>query len=372
MRGDVWKRTTKGIGLLEIIRKVALCLSSCVVLAGCADGKSADAKVAAALPDEGAFPGFPGATGWINSQPLSAESLKGKVVLVDFWTFSCINCLRAMPYVKAWYEKYKDLGLVVVGVHTPEFDFEKVPANVEQRTRKYGISYPVVMDNDMGIWNAFHNQYWPAHYFVDSKGRIRYHHFGEGKYEESERVIQQLLEEAGAKNISAMGFVKVAAKGEQAKSLNPSSGYSPETYLGSLRSQRFSSPESLAVGVARGYSEPSALAPDRWALSGEWKITKQDAQLLKAPGAISYRFRGRDLHLVMGSLDSSKSVRFRITIDGKAPGDNAGMDTNADGAGSVNGYRLYQLVRLKKASGEHTFRIEFLDPGVRAYSFTFG
>jgi thiol-disulfide isomerase/thioredoxin len=329
-------------------------------------------KPAVTLGDEGPFPGFEGATDWINTQPLSKESLKGKVVLVDFWTYSCINCLRSLPYVKAWHDKYKDLGLVVVGVHTPEFDFERERVNVAQRMEKLGITYPVAMDNDMAVWNAFRNQYWPAHYFVDANGRIRYHHFGEGKYEESERVIQQFLEDAGAKNASSMGIVQVAAKGAQAATKNPVSRYSPETYLGTQRAKNFASPEKLVVGGPWKYTEPDSLAMDSWALTGTWKVTPKDVQLMVTPGAISYKFRGRDLHLVMGSLDKSKPVRFRITLDGKAPLEGAGADVTADGTGVVKDYRLYQLVRLKGGSGIRTFRIEFLEPGVRAYAFTFG
>lgn len=330
------------------------------------------------LGDEGPFPGFKGATGWINSEPLSSESLRGKVVLVDFWTYSCINCLRSLPYVKAWNEKYKDRGLVVVGVHTPEFDFEKERANIEKRTRKLGITYPVAMDNNYKIWNAFKNEYWPAHYLIDAKGRIRYHHFGEGKYEESERWIQQLLDEADQQakttNKSTQTIAaSVKAIGEQAAASKMAGRISPETYLGTQRAQRFSSSESLAAGVAKQYTTPKKLELNSWALSGVWNVAPQSARLIKTPGAISYTFRARDVHLVLGSRDSTRTIRFRVTVDGKAPGNSAGVDVKPDGTGIVKDHRLYQLVRLQDGLGKvHTFRIEFLDPGVQAYAFTFG
>lgn len=337
----------RGIILFNRIAAISAALILCA--AAC---KEKPVRQTQALADEGAFPGFAGATGWINSPPLDASSLKGKVVLVDFWTYSCINCLRSLPYVKAWYEKYKDKGLVVVGVHTPEFDFEKERANVEARIKKLGVNHPVAMDNDMAIWDAFHNQYWPAHYFVDKMGRIRYHHYGEGKYAESEHVIQQLL------GIDDTSVVQINPTGEQAASKSAASDYSPETYLGVLRSQRFSKARNLAV--------------DTWTFTGNWKTTGSHIQLVSTPGTISYNFRGRDLHLVMGTGDDGKPIRFRVTIDGKAPGESAGMDVTPDGTGTVDTYKLYQLIRLKQGTGPHVFKIEFLEPGIKAYSFTFG
>ena len=322
-----------------------------------------------ALPVEGTLPSLSGATGWINSKPLTPASLRGKVVLVDFWTYSCINCLRSLPYVEAWYDKYRDHGLVVIGVHSPEFAFEKDPANVQAAVRRLGVRYPVALDSDYAIWQGFHNEYWPAEYFIDAQGRIRHHSFGEGDYAEDEDVIRQLLAEAGNANLPG-GYVQPDAKGAEAASSNDDDR-SPETYVGYARAENFASGE-VAHDEAFDYHAPAQLAVNQWALAGRWTVQPQSAALDMAGGSITYRFRGRDLHLVLGPGKDGRPVRFRITLDGHAPGIDHGVDTDADGNGTVNTQRLYQLVRQAHGNGERTFTITFLDAGVRAYAFTFG
>ena len=313
--------------------------------------------------------GLTGATGWINSAPLTAKQLKGKVVLVDIWDYSCINCIRAIPYIRAWAEKYKSSGLVVIGVHTPEFDVEKELPNVQRAVKKFGITYPVALDNDQAIWNAFHNQYWPAHYFLDAKGKVRYQHFGEGEYEQSERWIQSLLKEANAKPM-ATATVSVQGQGaEAAPDMNDVR--SPETYIGYARADHFAS-GSLRHDMEQSYAEPKQLHLNEWGLAGTWTDHQQVAVLGAAGGKILFRFHARDLHLVLGPAGKGKSVRFRVTIDGQAPGQNHGADTDAQGNGVVTEHRLYQLIRQKGAIADYTFAIEFLDPGVQAFSFTFG
>ncbi len=314
-------------------------------------------------------PGLSGATAWINSPPLTLASLRGKVVLVDFWTYSCINCLRTLPYVKAWNEKYKDSGLVIIGVHTPEFPFEKDESNVRKAVKDLGVTYPVPMDNDYKIWRSFNNQYWPADYFIDATGKVRFHHFGEGDYEETEKQIRTLLEEANHARLP-QAATKVAASGMQAPS-DTDDVRSPETYVGIARAENFSSPEGLGRG-SQLYETPAALKLNQWALGGQWKDDDQVATSLAAEDSISYRFHARDLHLVLGPDAGDKPVRFRVTIDGQAPGPDHGVDTDAEGYGVVTGDRLYQLVRQQGSIRDRTFRIAFLAPGVRAYSFTFG
>ena len=323
---------------------------------------------------EGDMPELAGATAWLNSKPLTRASLRGKVVVLDFWTYSCINCLRALPYVNAWYQHYKDSGLVIIGVHSPEFEFEKDTANVRQAIEKFGIQYPVAVDSNMAIWKAFNNRFWPAHYFVDAQGRIRGHHFGEGKYARSERTIRQLLTEAGAKNLpdpldDAAGQGVSAA----ADSANVSS---PETYLGFARAENFVSPGSFTRDSAKSYALPPKLSLNQWALAGRWKVSREKATLETAPGRVVFRFRARDLHLVLGpgtqNKNDGKPVRFRVLLDGKPPGADHGMDVDDAGNGTVREQRLYQLIRQKGAVGEHEFTIEFLDGHVEAYSFTFG
>jgi cytochrome c biogenesis protein CcdA/thiol-disulfide isomerase/thioredoxin len=317
-----------------------------------------------------AFPELTGATAWINSPPLTPESLRGKVVLIDFWTYSCINCLRTLPYIKAWYEKYKDDGLVVIGVHTPEFPFEKDEANVRKAVKDLGITYPVAMDNDYEIWGNFNNEYWPAHYFIDATGHIRYHHFGEGGYDESEKWIRTLLEEANHKPLP-VSATNVAATGTEAA---PDSNdvNSPETYVGWDRSANFASPGGLKHDAPQLYQAPSTLKLNEWAFTGKWKDERQIATSLEASTSILYRFHARDLHLVLGPSKNGNPIRFRVTIDGNAPGADHGMDIDADGYGAVTDHRLYQLIRQNGAIQDRTFRIEFLAPGVQAYSFTFG
>ena len=320
----------------------------------------ADARLAPLLPD---------ATQWFNSPPLNAESLRGKVVLVDFWTYSCINCLRTLPYLKAWDEKYRAQGLIIIGVHAPEFAFEKDLHNVEQAVRDLGIKYPVAVDNQYAIWNAFQNQYWPAHYLIDAQGYIRHQHFGEGAYQETEQMIQSLLKEVHRDLALNDGFVHIAGAGVTAAAADTQR--SPETYLGYARQENLASPEAIKRDVPARYSTPRLLALNQWALSGDWKISKEAALLQTPGGAISYRFQGRDLHLVLGSK-SGKPVRFRVTLDGKQPGADHGVDIDAQGNGEVRGQRLYQLVRQSGAFEERTFRIEFLDADAEVFAFTFG
>ncbi|CAI8728900.1 cytochrome c biogenesis protein CcmG, thiol:disulfide interchange protein DsbE [Pseudomonas sp. IT-P171] len=331
--------------------------------------KAADQKPGA-LPIEGNLPPLDGAVQWLNSPPLTAQALKGKVVLVDFWTYSCINCLRTLPYVKAWAEKYRDQGLVVIGVHAPEFAFERNVGNVTKAMKDLGITYPVAIDNDYKIWRAFNNEYWPAHYFADAQGRIRYHHFGEGDYAESERVIQQLLREAGAAKV-ADGLINASAEGVQ-RAPDMNEVQSPETYVGYQRSEHFVPETSLVPDKSTTYNPPSQLALNDWSLGGQWTVGSERATSSAPASRIVYRFHARDLHLVLGPAADGKPVRFKVLIDGKAPGDAHGTDVAPDGSGSVTEQRLYQLVRQPGGVMDRTFSIEFLDPGVSAYAFTFG
>jgi thiol-disulfide isomerase/thioredoxin len=325
--------------------------------------------VRARLPIEGRLPSLSDAVAWLNSPPLTVEELKGKVVLINFWTYSCINCLRAIPYVRAWAERYKDQGLVVIGVHAPEFAFEKTIGNVRKAIADHRISYPVAIDSDFAIWRAFDNQYWPALYIADAQGRIRDHHFGEGAYDASERTIQQLLAEAGDID-PPTGLVQVAAAGaEAAADLGDIS--SPETYLGYAQAANFVSPGGTRRDTGNVYT---AGVPrlNQWALSGDWTVGRENAILNQADGAIVYRFHARDLHLVLGPMAEGRLIRFRVTIDGVAPGASHGTDVDEDGHGLVIRQRLYQLVRQNGAISDRTFEIRFLDPGVEAYVFTFG
>ncbi len=326
--------------------------------------------VAMKVADQKMAPPLAGATRWFNSPPLTQEGLRGKVVLVDFWTYSCINCLRTLPYLKAWDEKYRDQGLVIIGVHAPEFAFEKDSNNVEKAIHDLGISYPVAMDNDYAIWNAYKNEYWPAHYLIDAQGRIRDEHFGEGKYVETEQMIQTLLKEAHQGNIALdAGLVQVAGTGTTL----PPSGQrrSPETYLGYARQRNLSSPETLRQDTVARYTAPRALGLNHWSLQGKWLVSDEASLLQAAGGMIGYRFQGRDLHLVLGS-GTGKPIRYKVTLDGKEPGADHGMDTDAHGYGVISDQRLYQLVRQDGKAGERTFHIEFLDAGAKAFAFTFG
>jgi cytochrome c biogenesis protein CcdA/thiol-disulfide isomerase/thioredoxin len=322
------------------------------------------------LPVMGEMPPLDGATTWLNSPPLTAEQLRGKVVLVDFWTYSCINCLRSLPYVRAWAEKYRDQGLVVIGVHAPEFAFERDLNNVRNAVRDLHVAYPVVVDNDRAIWRAFDNHYWPAHYFIDAQGRIRHEHFGEGEYAYGEHVIQALLREAGQTNVPT-SIVNPNATGEQAAADVNTIG-SPETYIGYAKARNFVSPQT-AHDQAAMFTIPSGmLDANQWGLTGSWTRGSDSATLGAAGGTIRFRFHARDLHLVLGPAANGHPVRYRVSIDGHAPGAAHGVDTDANGMGVVRENRLYQLIRQQGAIGDRTFEIEFLDPDVQAFSFTFG
>jgi cytochrome c biogenesis protein CcdA/thiol-disulfide isomerase/thioredoxin len=326
------------------------------------------------LAVEGQMPPLSGAVQWLNSAPLRAQDLRGKVVLLDIWTYSCINCLRSLPYVKAWADKYKSDGLVVIGVHDPEFAFERNVGNIKQAVANLGITYPVAVDNNYAIWRALDNEYWPAHYLVDAQGRIRYHHFGEGSYDETERAIQQLLAAAGHPQVLQMTVglqPGLPAQGVQAASDGRDLG-SPETYIGYERAENFSSPGGAVEDAPANYRVPPALGLNDWGLAGDWRVKSHYASLQRPAGRIVFRFHARDLHLVLGPGADGEPVHFVIRIDGAAPGDAHGSDVTADGSGVVTEERLYQLVRQRGPVTDHTFEIEFLDRGVQAYSFTFG
>jgi cytochrome c biogenesis protein CcdA/thiol-disulfide isomerase/thioredoxin len=323
------------------------------------------------LPMEGPFPSLAGASSWLNSPPLTSEALRGKVVVIDFWTYSCINCLRSLPYVKAWYEKYKDHGLVIIGVHTPEFAFEKDLSNVRRALADLGVQYPVALDNQYAIWQAFHNRYWPAHYFIDATGQIRGHHFGEGDYDAFEQIIRRLLLEAGATDLPSAGLSAMNASGVQA-SADSAHIQSPETYIGYGRAEHFSSPSGFVKDQPQDYTAPPTLALNQWALKGTWVVSSDQATLVRTGGSVAFQFEARDLHLVLGPATSGHPVRFRVLLDSAAPGSNHGEDTDADGNGTVREQRLYQLIRQSKDVGAHTFVIQFLDQGVQAFAFTFG
>jgi len=328
---------------------------------------------ASALPVEGTLPSLDGAVQWLNSPPLTAAGLRGKVVLVDFWTYSCINCLRTLPYTTAWARKYAPYGLVVIGVHAPEFAFERDIGNVKKAVHDLGIDFPVAIDNGYSIWRAFNNEYWPAHYFIDAQGRIRHHHFGEGEYAQSERAIQSLLAEAGhpdALNVP-LGLAGAPAKGALAAA-DSADVRSPETYVGYARAESFASPGGVVRDAAHRYDAPAGPDLNGWGLAGTWNVGAERASLAAPDGRIVYRFHARDLHLVLGPGANGQPVRFRVTLDGAAPGDAHGTDADAQGYGTVTGQRLYQLVRQTGAIADRTFAIEFLDPGVDAYAFTFG
>jgi len=342
-------------------------LALAALLAGTAMGTVAAPPNA---PIRGYMPEFAAGTPWLNSAPLTRERLRGKVIVVDFWTYSCINCLRAQPYINAWYSRYRDSGLVIIGVHSPEFGFEKDSANVRMLIAKFGIKYPIALDNDFALWKAYNNRFWPAHYFIDATGKVRGHHFGEGKYDESERTIRMLLTEAGAKSLPAP-LDRAAGEGVSVAA-DTANVKSPETYLGFARAANFQSPGSFARDAVKNYQLPPALTLNQWALAGSWRVSRENAQLETAPGRIAFRFKARDLHLVLGPGPDKAPVRFRVLLDGKPPGADHGMDTDAHGAGKVSEQRLYQLVRQQGSVQELEFTIEFLAPRVEAFSFTFG
>lgn len=327
------------------------------------------ASRAAKLPVEGEMPSLGGATEWLNSPPLTADQLRGKVVLVKFLTYTCINWLRTMPYVRAWADKYKDRGLVVIGVHTPEFPFEKSRENVRRAMKDLQVAFPVAVDNEYAIWRAFGNNYWPALYFIDAQGRIRHHRFGEGEYERSERILQQLLAEAGFD--PGPQLVSVDGHGLEAAA-DWASLRSAENYVGSERTQNFASPGGTALGRRRVYTLPARLPLNHWALAGDWTMESGSIALNTPNGRIAYRFHARDLHLVMGLAVHGGAVRFRVLIDGKPPGRAHGVDIDEQGNGTVAEQRLYQLIRQEKPIADRQFEIEFLESGVEAFAFTFG
>ncbi len=322
------------------------------------------------LPVEGEFPPLIGATGWINSQPLTPTDLRGKVVLIDFWTYTCINWRRTLPYVRAWAEKYKNRGLVVIGVHTPEFPFERDVGNIRWAIKDMRVDYPVAIDSNYAVWRAFNNEYWPALYFIDAHGRIRHHYFGEGEYDQSERIIQQLLAENGIGGIGPE-LVPVHALGAEVAA-DWATLRSPESYLGTTQAENFASPGGAVVDKPQAYAAPTGLGLNHWALAGEWTVGKGAAVLNRAGGRIVYHFHARDLHLVMGPATQGTSVRFHVLIDGQRPGAAHGVDVDEQGNGKVTEQRLYQLIRQSKDVADRHFEIEFLDPGVEAFVFTFG
>jgi|RhiMethySRZTD1v2_1073278.scaffolds.fasta_scaffold50506_2 thiol-disulfide isomerase/thioredoxin len=310
------------------------------------------------------------ATEWLNSPPLTPSALRGKVVLVDFWTYTCINWLRTLPYVRAWADKYREQGLVVIGVHSPEFSFEKNVNNVRWAVKEMRVDYPVAVDSDHVIWRAFRNQYWPALYFIDAQGRARHHYFGEGAYEQSEMIIQRLLVEAGAVGMGD-DLVSVDAHGLEAAA-DWGSLKSPENYVGYERTRNFASPGGAVLDKPQVYQLPARLRLNDWALSGGWTVKKEAAALNKANGSIAYRFHARDLHLVMGPAVPGAAVRFRVRIDGQPPGAAHGFDVDEQGEGTITEQRLYQLIRQPKPIADRQFEIEFLGSGVEIFAFTFG
>jgi cytochrome c biogenesis protein CcdA/thiol-disulfide isomerase/thioredoxin len=380
LQGEEWVRRGIGIVVLASVAAIALGLDTGVLtrISLARTSRFEQRLVDGVRParpaptiNEGPMPNLVGASSWLNSPPLDATDFRGRVLLVDFWTYSCINCLRSIPYVRAWFDEYRDRGFIVVGVHTPEFAFEKDIANVRQAVHDLNITYPVAIDNRYAIWKAFANEYWPAHYLIDADGIVRYHHFGEGQYEETEKVIQQLLKEQGATPSDARSALLVNATGAQAAPSMPDVK-SPETYLGYERQDNFSSPQPVRKNEPARYTAPLAPMLNQWGLAGQWNVRSEDALLLSSPGAIRFRFHARDLHLVLGSVSGGRPVRFRVLLDDTAPLDDRGVDVNPDGTGMVTGHRLYQLVRQKGPIVDRTFEIQFLDPGVEAFAFTFG
>jgi thiol-disulfide isomerase/thioredoxin len=366
-RNDKRRRLLLTISLLIVSFAALISVSSLRREGGMGNGNMAHA---AEMGPPGSLRALFEAQQWLNTRPLRAEDVRGKVVLVNFWTFSCINCLRILPHVRAWAEKYKSRGLIVIGVHTPEFAFEKDVGNVSKALVSLGVSYPVAIDNDFRIWRAFDNVAWPALYFIGADGSMRRHVFGEGEYDQSERLIQQLLSEADATPIAGANVVVNGISAEAA----PDEGdlRSPETYIGYAQATNFASPGFVGENVSRVYRTPSALPLNHWSLAGVWTVSGEYAVLNNAPGTIAYRFHARDLHLVLARSAQGHPIRFRVTIDGKPPGADRGYDVDADGWGTLGDDRLYQLVRQAGKVVDRTFEIEFLESGVRAYAFTFG
>jgi thiol-disulfide isomerase/thioredoxin len=327
-------------------------------------------KVAALLDAEGNMPPLDGAPAWLYSPPLTTAGLRGKVVLVNFWTYTCINWLRQLPYVRAWEEKYRDQGLVVIGVHTPEFSFEHNIDTVQRAAQEMRVSYPIAIDNDYAVWSAFVNNYWPALYFVDALGRIRHHHFGEGAYEESERVLQQLLNEAGAPDVGG-DLVTVDAHGAEVAA-DWDDLRSPESYLGLARTEKFASPGGAVRGTAAVYDAPGQLKLNQWALTGNWTFGNEPVVLNDGSGRIVFQFHARDVNLVMGPTTVGRSIDFRVLVDGQSAGAAHGFDVDEQGHGMLTYQRLYQLIRQPPPVIERRFEIEFADSGVAGYAFTFG
>jgi thiol-disulfide isomerase/thioredoxin len=325
---------------------------------------------AAQLPVEGRMPSLDGATGWLSSPPLTTAGLRGRVVLVQFWTYTCINWLRTLAYVRAWADRYKDQGLVVLGVHTPEFGFEHDLDNVRRAVKDLGVTYPIAVDSDYAIWTAFANHYWPASYFVDAQGQIRHHRFGEGDYEQSEMVLQQLLADAGSGDID-QELTTVDARGVEVAA-DWASLRSPENYLGYERTDNFVSPNGSILDTSYAYAAPTRLRLNHWALSGDWTVKPEAIELNQAGGRILYRFQARDLHLVMAPATPGGPVRFQVRLDEQPPGAAHGTDVDDQGNGTLTEPRLYQLIRQPGPVSERTLEITFLDPGVQAYAFTFG
>jgi thiol-disulfide isomerase/thioredoxin len=322
------------------------------------------------LAPDRAMPSLGGATAWLNSPPLAPAALRGKVVLVDFWTYTCINWLRTLPYARAWAEKYKGNGLVVVGVHTPEFPFEHDVANVRRAAKDLRVEYPIAVDSDYAIWTAFDNHYWPALYFIDATGRIRHHHFGEGDYERSEETIQRLLDEA---SLGGFGrdLVSVDARGIEAAA-DWDDLRTGETYLGYQQAENFASPGGATAGERRVYAVPARLGLNQWALSGDWTVGERAAALNATGGRIAFRFHARDLNLVMGPVARGASARFRVLVDGNPPAGTHGADVDDQGNGTASYQRTYQLIRQPPPIMDRRFEIEFLDAGVEAFAFTSG
>jgi thiol-disulfide isomerase/thioredoxin len=345
----------------------------CAVASASAEEKSMQQRTAistVSLPVEGKLPSLERASTWLNSQALSDADLRGRVVLVDFWTYTCINWLRTLPYVRAWAEKYKDQGLVVIGVHTPEFSFERDVENVRRAAKQQKVDYPIAIDSDYALWNAFGNRYWPALYFVDAHGRIRHHRFGEGDYDRSEAIIQQLLAEAGHTSVDRR-LVSVNGRDAEAAA-DWNSLKSPETYVGHGRADSFAFSSEVRSEQPRVYAAASRLRLNQWALSGDWTIKSESAALNKANGTISYRFHARDLHLVMSPGMNGTPVRFRVLLDGQPVGASRGVDVDGQGFGRVVAPRMYQLIRQEVPIEDRQFEIEFLEPGVEVFVFTFG
>jgi hypothetical protein len=325
---------------------------------------------AGSLPVEGRVPGFDGATGWLNSPPLTLEDLRGKVVLADFWTYTCINWLRTLAYVRAWAERYEDRGLVVVGVHTPEFPFERDIENVRWAANEMRVGYPVALDSDYTIWRAFANHYWPAVYIADAEGAIRHHHFGEGGYAECEMIVQRLLREAGRDGVPD-DLVSGAGDGFEAQA-DWANLESPETYLGYEQGWNLASPRRLELDAPADYTAPDSLRLNQWALSGEWTVERRACVSGGEGARIAFRFHARDVHLVMSPRAPATSVPFRVLVDGEPPGDARGLDVDEQGEGTVVHPRLYQLIRQQRPIADRTFEIVFGSPGAQAYVFTFG